>query len=396
MEMNKSINKKLIVILIGVLVFCGAVAIAKFCIIPKMNPNILGVKNKQLTASEQSDYSLNASAYKSDDITVISNFEKNEEIVLRGNGIIEEKIFYEGKRSLSLISSNRSGAVVNFEKKLDLTNMQQIEFMLHITDVDAFETAILDLGDLALKSFYRYTFSNFKNGWNLIRIPKEQFILYIAKDATFDWSNIEEIRFTVLSRPASIFLTRIDMFRSINYPDSFLTGWRANLPEMLLSLYERSGSMKLMARSIGGSVATLKEIENVNNFDYSASVSPQSAGRVGLFVRGDYVKTYGYYFLIGGDKTSTWQIIKLNKKGWTPTADIVMGTLDNIVFSKDKDYWLRVKGRGNLMEFYLSTDGQKYEKLGELNDGEFKGGGVGIAVLDGNWSLFDNIQFIRY
>lgn len=395
LEMNKSIDKKLVIILVGVLVLCGTIAIAKFYIIPKMNPNILGVENKQLAASDQSDFSLNSSSYKSDDITVISNFEKNEDVAWQGNGVLDEKIYYEGVRSMGLISVDRKAASITLEKVLDLTNMKQIEFMLHVTDAEAYETVIIDFGDLELKNYYRYTLSNLRNGWNLIRIPKEKFIPAKVKDSTFDWPNIEKVRFYSLSRPASIFLTRLDMLRSINYPDSFLTGWRANLPETLLSLYERFGTMKLMARSIGGSVATIKNIEDINNFDYSASVSPQTVGRVGLFVRGDYLKGNGYYFLLGGEKKNTWFIIKKNIKGWTPTADIVQGSLDNVVFAKDKDYWLRVKGKGNLMEFYFSFDGQQYEKLGELNDDEFRGGGVGIAVLDGNWSLFDNFQFIK-
>jgi hypothetical protein len=279
------------------------------------------------------------------------------------------------------------------EKNLDLTNMKQIEFMLYVADTDAFETAIIDIGDKDLKNYYRYTLSNLKNGWNFIQISKEKFILAKVDNSTFDWPTVEKIRFYTLSRPASVFMVKIDMLRSINYLEEFLGQWRAKKTRKFLSFYERARALALMAKNIGSNVAIIKDVEDVNNFDYSASISPQSSGRSGLFVRGDYVNNYGYYLLIGGDKKNNWQIIKRNKSGWTPKEKIVQGSLDNVVFAKDKNYWLRVKGKDNLLEFYFSTDGQRYEKLGELNDGEFRGGGIGIAVLDSSWSLFDNIQF---
>ena len=396
--MDNRIDKKLIIILVAVLILCGAIAIAKFYLIPnKIITNkalsILNTGKGPLPVSKQSDFSLNASAYKADDITVISNFENDEENKWQGDGVVDEKIFYEGTRSLSLVSTERNGAVATLEKKLDLTNMKQIEFMLHITDTDAFETVTLDFGDSDLKNYYRYTFSNLKNGWNLIQIPKGKFVLSKAKEGTFDWPNIEKVRFSILSRPASIFLVRIDMLRSINYPESFLTQWKATYPGMFFSLYEQAENTRLLARSIGTTIATLKESADINSFDFSASVSPQSTGRSGLFVRGDYATGYGYYLLLGGANKNTWQILKRNKTGWTPAEKIIKGSLDGIVFAKDKDCWLRIIGKNNLLKFYFSQDGQQYEKLGELNDSEFKGGGLGIAVLDGGWSLFDNIQF---
>lgn len=391
--MNKKIDKKFSIILIVVLILGGVVAITKFYIIPEKIPAILGSDKEQLASSEQTDFSLNASTYQSGDITLISNFEKDEDIKWQGNGIVDEKIFYEGARSLSLISSERKGAVINLEKKLDLTSMTQIEFMLYVADTDAFEIATLDFGDLELKNYYRYNLSNLKNGWNLIQIPKEKFILAKAKNGNLDWPNIEKVRFAITSRPGSIFLVRIDMLRSINNPEVFLGQWRVTNGVMFFSLYERAEKIKLLARSFGTTMATLKEIEDINSFDFSASVSPQLPGRSGLFVRGDYVKGYGYYLLLGGEKKNTWYILKKNKDGWTPKEKIIQGGVDNVVFAKDKDYWLRVKSKDNLLEFYFSMDGAQYEKLGELDDGEFRGGGFGIAALDGNWSLFDNFQF---
>jgi len=396
--MNNTTNKRYIIILIAVLIFGGILATAKFYIVPKyFSASIVETitepgKVVEVQPSEKSDYALNASVYGPDAMTVISNFEKTEENVWQGGGVFDEKIYYEGARSMGLISTDRKAVTITLEKSLDLTNMKQIEFMLHVTDTDAFETTIIDFGDLDLKSYYRYSLTNLKNGWNLIQIPKEKFIFAKAKDSTFDWSQVAKVRFYALSRPGSIFLARLDILKSINNFD-FLNQWRALNPGMFFSLAEQEGKPMLLARNIGASVATLKEVENIGNNIYSVAVSPQSSGRSGLFVRGDYNNTYGYYLLIGGEKKNTWQILKKNKAGWMPKEKIIEGVLANVTFSRDKKYWLRAETRGDLLEFYISFDGQKYEKLGELKDEEFRAGGVGIAVLDGGWSLFDDFRF---
>jgi hypothetical protein len=183
------------------------------------------------------------------------------------------------------------------------------------------------------------------------------------------------------------------MLRSINYPESFLSQWKVTNAGAFIGLYEQAGKPKLLARSLGATVATLKESLDVTNFDFSASVSPQSTGRSGLFVRGDYAKGYGYYLLLGGVNKNTWQILKKDQTGWTPANNIIKGSLDGVVFAKDQDYWLRIIAKDSLLKFYFSEDGQRYQKLGQLTDDEFKGGGLGIAVPDAGFSLFDNIQF---
>jgi hypothetical protein len=400
-------NKKYLIILAVVLVIAASVAVAKFLIIPKYSPvsqteTITGTDDVvEVQPSENPDFSLKADGYSANSVAVISNFEKSENTSWQGGGVIDEKIFYEGTRSLGLISTDRKAVTGTLEKNLDLTSMKQIEFMLHVTDAEAFETATLDFGDLDLKEYYRYTLSNLKNGWNLIQIPKEKFLLTKAEDSAFDWSQVAKVRFYALSRTGSIFLARLDALQRVNNPD-FLNQWRSLNPAMFFSLVNQAGKPALLARNIGASVAVLKDIENTNDFIFSAAVSPQSSGRSGLFTRGDYNNTYGYYFLIGGEKKNSWHILKRNKAGWSPkeqgslladTTLAVEGSLPNVTFASDKKYWLRAESRGELMEFYFSTDGQKYEKLGEFRDSEFRGGGAGIAVLDGARSIFDDFQF---
>ncbi|MCX6781631.1 MAG: hypothetical protein NTW66_00695 [Candidatus Magasanikbacteria bacterium] len=404
--MDEKSNKKYVTILLVVFILGIILVVIKFFVMPKyfsasVADNV--VESGQVVEVQpiaDADFALDSSAYSQNAITIISNFEKSETTTWQGNGVLDEKIFYEGARSIGLISTDRKAVTITLEKNLDLTNMKQIEFMLHVTDTDAFETAIIDFGDLDLKSYYRYSLANLKNGWNLIQIPREKFIFAEAKDSTFDWSQVAKVRFYALSRPGSIFLARLDILKSINNLD-FLNQWRVLNPSMFFSLADQVGKPILLARNIGASVAILKDIENTDDYIFSATVSPQSAGRSGLFVRGDYNNTYGYYLLIGGEKKSNWQILKRNKAGWSPKEQgslpdatlAVEGSLTNMTFARDKKYWLRAESGGDLIEFYFSTDGQKYEKLGEMRDAEFRGGGIGIAVIDSAQSLFDDFQF---
>ncbi|MFA5128306.1 MAG: hypothetical protein WC457_04950 [Patescibacteria group bacterium] len=403
--MRNILDKKYAIILAVVAILGVGTVVTKYIVMPRLaTPPSAGEAPKQVLsdkvtiqtdANEQADFSLKSDVYNQNAITEISNFEKNEAIQWQGSAVIDEKVFYEGVRSLGLVSADHRGAISMLEKQLDLSAMKQIEFMFNVGDVDAFESAMIDFSDVDFKNYYRYTFSNLKNGWSLIQIPKEKFIYNGAADSGFDWSKVEKIRLYTLSRPSSIFLTRVDMLRSINDSDNFLSHWRSNKPEMFLSLYNRDGKGVLMARGIGATVATIKDVEDAENEIFSASVSPQSSGRSGLFIRGDYTNGYGYYFLIGGEKKNTWQIMKRNKSGWTPAAEITQGVLANVSFACDKKYWLRAEARGSLMEFYISFDGQTYEKLGEITDNEFRGGGTGIAVVDGTWSLFDDFKFMK-
>ena len=406
--MDKKNIKKYTVILLAVSILGIVLAAARFFVIPKyfsvkeINKTIELSQAAAIKPINSSDFNFTSDAYSQDAVTVISNFEYTEADAWQGGGVFDEKIYYEGSRSMVLISTDRRAVTITLEKTLNLTDMKQIEFMLHVADADAFEAAIIDFGDLDLNNYYRYSLTNLKNGWNLIQIPKEKFIAAKIKDSVFDWSQVAKVRFYALSRPNSVFLARLDILKSINDLD-FTNQWRVLNPNMFFSLADQAGKPMLLARNFGASVATIKDIENINDFIFSATISPQSSGRSGLFIRGDYNNTYGYYLLIGGEKRSNWQILKRNKAGWSPkeqaaenllpnTTLSVEGSLPNMTFARDKKYWLRVETRGDLIQFYFSIDGQKYEKLGEMKDGEFRGGGIGIAVLDGAQSIFNDFQ----
>ncbi len=371
---------------------------AAFYIIPKYFSNssekIKGALDVKALLPAEADFTLDSSAYDPASVTVLSNFESEEGDNWQGDGNYDKTSYYEGERSLGLISKNRSGVVSRLSKKLDLSAMQYIEVMIHVSYVEALESMIFDFGRAGFAAFSRYSISNLKTGWNLIVMPKERFVMYGAKETAFDWASVEETRVTLVSRPESLVLVKVDMLRAINNSNSFTKDWKVvtNRGRVFLSLYQWKEKTKLLGGSWEGNAVTLKEIGDQKDFVFSASVSPQfSGGSFGLFIRGDYTNTYGYYFLIEGN---VWKIIKRNEDGWTPKTKIITGSLGNFV-SPDKEYWLRVDCRGETMKFYISFYGEEYKYSGEIKDNEFRFGGVGIAAISG-WATFDNFLFKRF
>jgi hypothetical protein len=409
-NLMKKIKAKKYIIILGLVLFIGvAVALVKF-VIPNLSSSNASLDDTGVSinttkliddlTTRTADFTLDSSAYSAEAMTTISNFEETDNVLMQGSGSYDTKVFYEGVRSMSLISTERKSVSATLVQKFNLNKMQYIEFMLNVSDTEAFEKISIDFGDLALKIYNTYTLTNVKTGWNLIRIPRDQFALVAGKDVDSsniqDWSRIEKIRISALSRPQSIFYIRVDMLRSINGFEEFLTQWNVTDSKSFLSLFEKDGKAGLMARNIVSSVATVKEIDKVGDFMFVATVSPQSAGRSGLFVHGDYKTGYGYYILLGGEKKNTWQILKRNKAGWSSKELIVTGILDNTTFSSDSKYWIRVLSSGETLECYFSSNGKNYEKLGEFKDNEFNEGSVGIAVLDAGRSLFDDFSLTKF
>ena len=349
----------------------------------------------KLTA-QNSDFALgsfNTSSVSATNIMVITKFEKDESNNWVG-GVYDTSVVYEGERSLSLISVNNKESLVYMNKKLDLSQMEFLEFTAYISDVTAFESMYLELGDASMSNYYRYTFFNLSNGWNLIQIPKEQFTR-VGQNSAFNLNQIERVQFRTNSRPSSVLMARVDLMRTINRSEDFLKDWlvAAKGEKKFISLYKHNNQTTLLARNMGSYAGVLDKAKSVSDFVFSVKVSPQSIGRSGLFLRGNYSSGYGYYLYIYGDKDNRWEITKLGENGWGTEEDEtkLTGNLGNDLFSKDKFYWLMAKAKGDKIEYFFSSDNQTYYKLGEITDSEFKSGGLGIVVFDGGWSLFDEM-----
>ncbi len=339
---------------------------------------------------------LSSASYPAASVVNITNFEQNEDVKWQGGGILDDKVSFEGDRSLSLASINHNEVISYMKKDLDLSNTEYLELMVNVSDVSARESTVLELGDLEMKNYYQYTLTNLENRWSVLQIPKKLFVPYIDPKSDFSWQKIQRVQLRVTSRMGGMVIVRFDVFNAINNSYDLIKDWRVynDNQKLFLSYFNKNNEIKqLAARSVGAITGILENKRNIRDFIMSASVSPQSSARSGLFVRGNYNNNFGYYFLIGGDRSNTWEINKLNKNGWLLNSEKIQGNIGNEVLQKGKDYLLRVESRSDTMEFFLSFDGVKYYKLGEIKDAEFKSGGLGISVLDGGgWSVFDNIM----
>ncbi len=340
---------------------------------------------------ENSTFSFNKDIFPPQTITPISNFEESEDVKWQGEALFDSKVFFEGERSLALISIDRKEAVAYAKTNIDLANAEYIEFMGNISDQSAFETLTLKLGDVELQSYFEYTFSNLSQGWNLIRIPKDQFVPVVQEGSEFSWARIERVQFASRSRFDAVLTVQVDMLKAVNQSYELGKAWRVsdNQKDKFLSLYSKNGATpQLMARNMGISRAVLNDLKNEDDVIYSVDVSPQSLSKSGLFIRGNYNNGYGYYFVIGGVGNNSWEVLKYNSSGW---VSLDTGDFGNTTFQDDKNYTMRVEARGPELDFFFSYDGKEYIQVAEVKDSEFRSGGLGITVLEGkSWSLFDN------
>ena len=342
---------------------------------------------------ENVDYSLNSSAYPQGAITVICNMEESENNKWQGGGVFDENTVFEGNRSLGLVSIDHNEIISYLKKDFDLSNKEYLVLMVDLSNDTGFEEFNLKLGDLEMKNYYLYSFSNLKLGWNLLQIPKRQFSANIEDEVVFDWGKIKRVQFTLQSRPGAVLMVNVDMIRGVNNNFDIAKDWRVpdQAEKEFLGLYEAGSKTKLLARNLGVNRGILYSANAERDFIYIASVSPQSIGRSGLFVRGNYNNGKGYYFLIGGVRNNRWQVMKFTADNkWETLSE---GDMGNTVFLNNSEYWLRVEARKDKFRFLSSLDGKDYTELAEITDNEFKSGGLGITVLDPyGWSIFDNFM----
>jgi len=111
-------------------------------------------------------------------------------------------------------------------------------------------------------------------------------------------------------------------------------------------------------------------------------------------VRGDYKTGYGYYFVIDGINGNRYQIFKVGLDDEkVKTTVLKNGVINNFIVEKDVPLWLSVEAKGSNFKYSLSMDDKSYSELAQVNDSEYKEGGLGIAVLDLGATLFDMFDF---
>lgn len=361
----------------------------------------------------EKNYKLESKNYGKDAAILVSSFEKNEN--WQGQADFDDSFVWDGATSLILTSKDNEKAEGYLEKKLDLNKYTifKIAVYLQSDPVDK-ELVRLYFGNKDKSAYFAYPLGNLVKGWNFIAIPKikfssvnatrENLAKSVKKEATstvnsketglLNWDKIERVGLEALSRPNSTITLNFDQLIALQ-SDDYLDDWLTLNPLFLDLIPSDNGYPILLAKNIGASTALIKKLSGVSNFVYKAKLQPKKKGaRSGLFIKGNYQNNAGYYFMIDGVGGNRWQVIKISMiDNSLSTVNLKNGTINNFIIEEDKPLWLKTESNGDNMKFYLSTDGKSYTKLAEVNDSEYKEGGVGIAVYDSGYTIFDNFEF---
>ncbi|MDP3997418.1 MAG: hypothetical protein U1C49_00330 [Candidatus Andersenbacteria bacterium] len=325
----------------------------------------------------------------------ISTFEDQPGSGWQGGGLYDSGNAYEGQQSLQLISLDGQSVSSELETKADFAVIEYLDMAVQVDNVMAYETLAIDIGDGDFSDYYRYKFTNLNQGWNIVRISKEQFTTgqEATDKSTLTWQDVERVRLTLMSRPNSIATVRFDMLGGLTQTDDLLN--RLRYPrgtDYRVGLYGQYGQNHLAVRNNAPSMAVaLAEPKEGRDFKLAATVRPQSGATSGLFFRGNYVNGNGYYFTIAGDLGDEWRLQRKNADGF---ETVLQGELDNDNFIKGEPYKLMVEVRGQTIKLFMAKSSEEQLRLlGEITDGEFSAGSVGVGVVDAGWSTFDDIQY---
>jgi hypothetical protein len=386
-------NKYFVPVLIGVIIaivgiYMGSSNNGDKSSDTKNGADVVSIKEKKDLKSlifGQKNYEL---AYGDMDLSTVENisfFEAGDD--WKGDGFFDWRNFYEGKSSVGVASSNNKPGIIYLEKNLDLSSFDVIEFSMSINEVDSLESAIIKIGDSSLTNYYSYTISNLFGGWKFMRIPKSHFVAHTG-NPEFGWNKIEKIQFEILSRPGTTEIANFDYLTAVKSTD-YLSKWKMS-DENFLSLGKINDKIALLARNEGTAQAVLNEARG-DNFVYQASFIPQTAGgAIGLFFRGNYGNSKGYYLLADGINKNSFTLRKLGVEGW---EDLKTVEISNFILEKDQKYWLKAEARGEKITGYVSVNGADFTELFSVNDGEFSYGGVGVAVFSRGYGFFDDFKF---
>jgi len=104
----------------------------------------------------------------------------------------------------------------------------------------------------------------------------------------------------------------------------------------------------------------------------------------------------GYYLTLSGVDKNNWQIRKIGifdqEKG-QKNIILAEGYIDGFKIEREKSYWLKGELSGRMISFFLSLDGISFSKLGDINDGAFSRGRIGIFTSPLLVILLDDLQF---
>jgi len=308
-----------------------------------------------------------------------------------GDAKLDYTYYFTGKSGLSFISRDyeKSFASFNLTDNFDFDNYSSYKMFVYLfsspSNIEEFKVIFSNE-----KKDYVYSIRDLSGGWNLVVMPKDKFFYESLGENT-----ISKIRIELVSRTKTMASATIDTLWA-EKENNYLEDWNIS-DERFLALKSFSGKENLLfARVQENLVASIKKITSVKDYTFSAKFTPLTKGEFGLFMRGNYRNKHGYYLTLSGVDEDGWQIRKIgvfDKEKGVENITLTRGSIGNFRVEPERPYWLKAELSGRIVSLLVSLDGVNFSKLGDINDGSFSHGGVGITVSSPPAILLDDLQF---
>lgn len=326
----------------------------------------------------------------------IAKFEDLEKWI--GDGEFDYSDYIEGKSSLALSSQghSKSTATLELKKSFNFKNYLKYKFFVNLRSEPAnTEDLVLIFSDINSKEAFRYPIRDLQRGWNFLSVPQKDFSIVLPVRGGDNEGNlnkeVKKVTFELVSRPKTAAAINLDFMwggQDIDY----LKDWNVD-SEKFISLGKNDSSIGFLINGLVGSVASLRTISSAKDYSISAKFIALRPGFFGLYLRSNYKDGRGYYLGMDGIDSGSWQIYKIGTfEGKQQQITLAKGIIENFELEKGRPYWLKADLKGDRISFLLSSDGKKYNNIGEANDSSFPSGGVGIVAVNSMY-LVDDFQF---
>lgn len=338
--------------------------------------------------AQQGSFHLDYASYDPAQVLELSSFEETDDYAWHGTGFYDARLPFTGVTSLELASANHQPGTAFVEGIPTLTDVVHLEVSVRITSVPDLESLTVFLGTQEHLHAYQFLVTDLKEGWNVIRMPRDQFVPE-GQGSPPAWNELNRLELQLLSRPGRTIITNFDNLRA-EKTTRYTDDWNSNV-QNFLGLGVAKGQSYLLARGLGASFATLSAVPTVRDFHYQAKLLPRTTRSSGLFFRGDFRDGLGYIFWLGGIEQGAWGVT-VRRPG--DDKSLAGGVLTNVQFKKDQPVWLAVDTSGENIVASVSLDGEHFTQLAQIHDTTYlNGGGIGIYSAEGAETLFNDFTF---
>lgn len=335
---------------------------------------------------EDKEFKLSYSSKPTSIVRELSRFEDGEK--WSGDGEFDYLDYYEGKSSLFLASQDgiESEAIFELGEKINPDDYKTFKLFLKIgSEPSSIKELKLIFSDSQSAPVYEYSINKFKNGWNLLVIPVNEL-------SRINWTkNPSKIIFKLVSQVSTSASINLD-FLWAEKDDNYFDNWIAR-DDNFFFLNKYDQSLYFATTNNTGDLAVLKKITSADDYTVSIKFIPLKEGFFGLFLRGDLLNGYGYYFIIDGPGSDGWKIFKRGDFG-SSQAKILKEGKFRFSIEKNLPLWFKADVQKKHLVFSISSDGEKFTLVGEADDGSYNYGKVGI-ISGNNFLLVNDIQFTQ-